>query len=120
MFTLNAVYDADNPSLLISADSVMQAMWAGDLNSDRRVIYQGARNDVDEMFFNVIGEPLNVDNLDNYILPGYLRSDYNLDGNTIFQGPQNDRQMLIFNSILSFPDNRENFLANYVILEQLP
>ena len=120
MFTLNAVYDVDNPSLLISADSVMQAMWAGDLNSDRRVIYQGARNDVDEMFFNVIGEQLNVDNLDNYILPGYLRSDYNLDGNTIFQGPQNDRQMLIFNSILSFPDNRENFLANYVILEQLP
>ncbi len=120
MFTLNAVYDPLNPAILISADSVMQAMWAGDLNSDRRVIYQGAKNDVDEMFFNVIGESANTDNLDNYILPGYLRSDYNLDGNTIFQGPNNDRQMLIFNSILSFPDNREKFLANYVILEQLP
>ena len=70
MFTLNAVYDPLNPSLLISADSVLQAMWAGDLNSDRRVIFQGARNDVDEMFFNVIGEPDNTDNLDNYILPG--------------------------------------------------
>ena len=95
-------------------------MWAGDLNSDRKVIYQGAQNDVDEMFFNVIREPNNSDLLDNYILPGYLRSDYNLDGNTIYQGPANDRQMLIFNTILSFPDNRENFLANYVVLEQLP
>lgn len=105
---------------VVSRDSVEQYMWAGDLNSDRKVIYQGAQNDVDEMFFNVIRELNNSDLLDNYILPGYLRSDYNLDGNTIYQGPNNDRQMLIFNTILSFPDNQEKFLANYVVLEQLP
>jgi len=119
MMRENEVYDTDGKTL-ISADSIEQYMWAGDLNSDRKVIYQGAQNDVDEMFFNVIREPNNSDLLDNYILPGYLRSDYNLDGNTIYQGPNNDRQMLIFNTILSFPDNREKFLANYVVLEQLP
>ncbi len=104
----------------VTGDSLYQAMWAGDLNSDRKVIYQGARNDINVMFVNVIAEPDNSESLENYILPGYLRSDYNLDRNTIFQGPQNDRQMLIFNSILAFPDNQEKFLANYVILEQLP
>ncbi|MEM6316433.1 MAG: hypothetical protein AAF960_02120 [Bacteroidota bacterium] len=104
----------------MNADSTEQYMWAGDVTSDRKVIYQGPGNDIDEMFFRVIASPGNVDNLDNYIVPGYYRTDYNLDGNSIFQGPDNDRQMLIFNSILRFPDNRVKFLANYVILEQLP
>lgn len=104
----------------MNADSTEQYMWAGDVTSDRKVIYQGPGNDVDEMFFRVIAEPGNVDLLDNYIVPGYYRTDYNLDGKSIFQGPENDRQMLIFQSILQFPDNKLKRLANYVILEQLP
>jgi len=72
------------------------------------------------MFFRVIADPANEDFLDNFIVPGYYRTDYNLDGKTIYQGPGNDRQMLIFQSILQFPDNKVKFLANYVILEQLP
>ncbi len=101
-------------------DSTEQYLWAGDVTSDRKIIYQGPGNDVDEMFFRVIAEPNNTDLLDNYIVPGYYRTDYNMDGNSIFQGPRNDRQMLIFQSILQFPDNQVKKLANYVILEQLP
>ncbi len=102
-------------------DSTEQYMWAGDVTSDRKIIYQGPGNDIDDMFFRVIGHEDNqVDNLDNFIVPGYYRTDYNLDGKSIFQGPNNDRQMLIFQSILQFPDNKVKFLANYVILEQLP
>ena len=104
----------------MNADSTEQYMWAGDVTSDRKIIYQGPGNDVDEMFFRVIAEPNNVDLLDNYIVPGYYRTDYNMDGSSIFQGPRNDRQMLIFQSILQFPDNKVKRLANYVILEQLP
>ncbi|MEM1118817.1 MAG: hypothetical protein AAGJ18_00125 [Bacteroidota bacterium] len=104
----------------MNADSTEQYMWAGDVTSDRKVIYQGPGNDIDEMFFRVIADPGNDEFLDNYIVPGYYRTDYNLDGKSIFQGPDNDRQMLIFQSILQFPDNRVKFLANYVILEQLP
>jgi len=104
----------------MNGDSTEQYMWAGDVTSDRRIIYQGPGNDVDEMFFRVIAEPDNIDLLDNYIVPGYYRTDYNMDGNSIFQGPRNDRQMLIFQSILQFPDNQLKRLANYVILEQLP
>ncbi len=104
----------------MNADSTEQYMWAGDVTSDRKVIYQGPGNDIDEMFFRVIADPNNDEFLDNYIVPGYYRTDYNLDGKSIFQGPDNDRQMLIFQSILQFPDNKVKFLANYVILEQLP
>ena len=105
----------------MNSDSTEQYMWAGDVTSDRKVIYQGPGNDIDDMFFRVVGHPDNqVDFLDNFIVPGYFRTDYNLDGRSIFQGPNNDRQLLIFNSILAFPDNKVRFLANYVILEQLP
>jgi len=104
----------------MNKDSTEQYLWAGDVTSDRKIIYQGPGNDVDEMFFRVIAEPNNVDLLDNYIVPGYYRTDYNMDGSSIFQGPGNDRQMLIFQSILQFPDNQVKKLANYVILEQLP
>lgn len=104
----------------MNEDSTEQYMWAGDVTSDRKIIYQGPGNDVDEMFFRVIADPGNVDFLDNYIVPGYYRTDYNLDGRSIFQGPGNDRFDLIFRSILQFPDNKVKFLQNYVILEQLP
>ncbi len=112
----------DENGTITYADTLEQQMWAGDLNSDGKAIYQGGQNDINEMFVNVISlQPLQAGELplDNYILSGYKRSDYNLDGNTIYQGPGNDRQMLIFNSILAFPDNQK-LLANYVILEQLP
>lgn len=107
-------------SMRFNRDTTEQYMWAGDINSDRKVIYQGPNNDVDEMFFKAIAAPGNDDGLDNYIVSGYNRTDYNMDGNSIFQGPKNDRQMLIFQSILQFPDNKLKRLANYVILEQLP
>jgi len=115
----------DSLGTIMYTDSLEQYMWAGDLNSDRKVIFQGGQNDVNEMVANVINEQsipsggTFEDKLENFILAGYRRSDYNLDGNTIYQGPNNDRQMLIFNTILTFPDNQK-LLANYVILEQLP
>lgn len=112
----------DDKGTITYADTLEQHMWAGDLNSDGKAIFQGGQNDVNEMFINVINLQPVVQGelpLDNFILSGYRRSDYNLDGNTIYQGPNNDRQMLIFNSILAFPDNQK-LLANYVILEQLP
>ncbi|MFK7978667.1 MAG: hypothetical protein AB8G86_01680 [Saprospiraceae bacterium] len=104
----------------MNEDSTEQYMWAGDVTSDRRIIYQGPGNDIDEMFFRVIADPGNISSLDNYIVPGYYRTDFDLNGNSIFQGPNNDRQLLIFRSILQFPDNKLKRLANYVILEQLP
>ena len=73
----------------MNIDSTEQYMWAGDVTSDRKIIYQGPGNDIDDMFFRVIGDPDNqVDFLDNFIVPGYYRTDYNLDGRSIFQGTE--------------------------------
>ncbi len=94
-------------------------MWAGDLNSDGRTVYQGPGNDVLNLFTTVIADPDNVGNIANFIRSGYLNADVDLNGRAIYQGPSNDRSMLLFNTILSHPANVNNN-ANYVILEALP
>ncbi len=95
------------------------AMWAGDLNSDGRSIYQGPGNDVNKLFTTVVSDPGNTSFIANYISTGYLTADIDLDGRAIYQGPGNDRAKVLFNVILAYPANGSN-LANYVILEQLP
>ncbi len=94
-------------------------MWAGDLNSDGRTIYQGPGNDVLKLFQTVLQDPGNSTFIANYIVEGYKESDVNLDGRSIYQGPLNDRSMLLLNTILSHPAN-VNLISNYVILETLP
>lgn len=96
-----------------------RTLWAGDLNGDGRVIYQGPNNDVFKLFSDVLSDEGNVDNLANFILPGYKRTDVNLDGKSIYQGPNNDRSMLIIQTILSHPVNTA-LLANYIANEFLP
>ena len=94
-------------------------MWAGDLNSDGRTIYQGPGNDVLQLFTTVLADPGNTTFIANYISEGYLRADVDMNGRAIYQGPLNDRSMLLFNTILSHPANVNNN-ANYVILQSLP
>lgn len=91
-----------------------KAMWSGDLNGDGRIIYQGPQNDVFEMFLHILLDDNNTSYLTNYINRGYTENDFNLDGVVIFQGPNNDRANLLFNTILSHPDNPQNF-ANFII-----
>lgn len=97
----------------------VNAMWPGDLNSDGQTIYQGPNNDINTLFFTVLLEPLNVNQLANFVVNGYKTSDINMDGQTIYQGPANDRSMLLLNSILKAPSN-VNLLTNYIIVQQLP
>lgn len=94
-------------------------MWAGDLSSDNKSIYQGPSNDLFYMLLKVVADTDNSDNLVNYISPGYTPYDIDMDGKTIYQGPKNDRAKLLFNVIFSYPENGST-LANYVILAQLP
>ncbi|MCC6723062.1 MAG: DUF4347 domain-containing protein [Saprospiraceae bacterium] len=96
-----------------------QSLWAGDLNGDRRAIYQGPNNDVFKLFSAVLGSEDNTDALANFILPGYSRADFNLDGNAIYQGPNNDRSMLLVHTILKHPSN-SYYLANLIVMEMIP
>ncbi len=97
----------------------IKALWLGDLNSDGKSIFQGPGNDITSMFFRVVLDPLNGQQLANFVVQGYHREDVNLDGFTIFQGPGNDRSMMLLNSILKSPANT-NLLTNFTILQQLP
>ncbi len=92
----------------------MQSMWAGDLNNDGKVIYQGPGNDVFDIFFHIIEDKENQNYLPNYISSGYTKNDFNLDGKVIFQGPNNDRSILLFNTILAHPANNR-FIPNFII-----
>jgi hypothetical protein len=94
-------------------------MWAGDLNNDNKVIYQGPLNDVFLLFSEVMTAPGNSDNLANFIFSGYHNTDINLDGFSIYQGPSNDRSMLLLNTVLSHPSNNV-LLANFIAQMAMP
>jgi hypothetical protein len=100
------------------------AMWAGDLNADKRSIYQGPNNDIIKLFTTVFNDNGNTARLANFISSGYLDADVDLSGRAIYQGPLNDRAMHLFNVILAHPSNIEKDgqlpLANFVIWQQLP
>ncbi len=94
-------------------------MWGGDLNGDGKVIYQGPNNDVFRLFSRILSEEDNIDNLANFIVPGYEHADFNMDGKVIYQGPNNDRSPLLYNSILVHSSNT-SMLANYIVMDFIP
>ncbi len=89
-------------------------LWSGDLNQDEKTIFQGPRNDIFNMFVEVIADTLNERYLTNYISKYYTVNDFNLDGVTIYQGPNNDRANLLFNTILIHPEN-DSRVANFIL-----
>ena len=93
----------------------MKALWAGDLNSEGKIIYQGPQNDIFDMFLQVLLDQENTNFLTNFISTDYTENDFNMDGTIIFQGPNNDRSILLFNTILKHPDNPHKF-PNFIIL----
>ncbi|MFK7931992.1 MAG: hypothetical protein AB8G22_00700, partial [Saprospiraceae bacterium] len=99
----------------IEEDKAM--LWAGEINGDQKIIYQGPQNDNFNIGYTVLISENNYDFLANYIHPGYSRADVNLDGRTIFQGPNNDRTKLLFNVILAHPENLQ-LVSNFIIQHQ--
>jgi len=94
------------------------AMWAGDVNSDGGIIFQGNDNENNQAFFDILTADDNVDTDINFIYKNYGQTDTNLDCSAIFQGNGNDLNIYFFN-ILNHPENAE-ILPNFEITEQLP
>ena len=90
------------------------AMWAGDLNQDNAVIFQGPNNDIFAMFLAVLLDPANTNHISNFVSHTYSAADFNLDGRVIFQGPNNDRSALLFNTTLVHPENKV-YLSNFIL-----
>jgi len=90
---------------LKNSNGVM-VMWAGDVNKDGKIKYNGASNDKDAILSRVgSGNP-------NNIIYGYERADLNLDGKVKYNGASNDKTIILDNVGVDTPDN--------IITEQLP
>lgn len=94
-------------------------MWAGDMNSDGKIIFQGPSNDIFQLFTLILSNNENTSHLANFILEGYYHEDLNMDGFAIYQGPNNDRANLLYQTILAHPGNSTS-LANFIVKEKLP
>jgi hypothetical protein len=95
-----------------------KALWAGDADGNRSLIYRGGGNDVSTVFSQVYFDTGNVSSLPTYIVQRYLTGDLNLDGEVRYQGAGNDLQV-IFTSVLLYPGNT-GYNQEYIILEQIP
>ncbi len=93
-------------------------LWSGNVGNDGQVIFQGAANDANDIFFEVLQAEDNVNNQVNYIKRGYGKGDLNLNCTTIYQGADNDVNMLFFN-IIFHPANT-TLSPNFIVKEQLP
>ena len=95
-----------------------RALWAGNVDFNSKVLFQGAGVDPAALFSDVLGNPNNEEFLTNFILTGYQRGDVNMDGRAVFQGSPNDVDIIFFNNILH-PENI-NLNANFIINQQVP
>lgn len=93
-------------------------LWAGNSNSDTEIIFQGANNDPNNVFFDVLLAPNNTGTNSNFIHEGYYASDINLDGEIIYQGADNEPNLIFFNVLTNSGNSSTS--TNYIIQEQLP
>ena len=95
------------------------AMWAGDLNLDKRGVFQGSGNDPQRIKTNNDAAPGNVVlKSPSFVSIGYQTGDLNMDGRAIFQGSGNDSNRL-YNIVTS---HSNNILASpsFIIKAQIP
>lgn len=96
-----------------------RANWGADHNGDLLSIFQGPKNDVTNIFLEVIGDDNNLHGLANFIRFGYHPEDFDMDGRVIYQGPENDAVKVLFEVILKHPGNVGQ-LANFIVVGQVP
>lgn len=82
-----------------SINSIL-AMWAGDVNGDGLVKYNGWGNDRIAILSNVT-----YANPDSIIVDKYLSADVNMDGDTKYNGASNDRGIILNEVGIPAPNN---------------
>jgi uncharacterized protein YjdB len=98
-----------------------KAMWAGDFNSDGKVKFAGANDDLGMIFDDVLfNSPTNSAGTSNYNNTfGYYQGDFNMDGKVKFDNPNDDKNLLYF-LVLNYPLNANSFSNFDKILQQIP
>ena len=99
----------------------MNALWAGDANSDSKVKYQGGNSDSNNIFLEVLTFPGNDNGSYNYDFAfGYFRADTNMDGKAKYQGSNNDNSLLFLNIVINYGLNSGSNYNYDSLIEQLP
>jgi VCBS repeat-containing protein len=93
------------------------ALWAGNVNTDKKVVFAGQNNDKDPIFNQVDQAPANLFNSQTYVYNGYHLGDVTMDGSAIFAGQSNDVDP-IFNNVDGHPRNILHS-QTFIIREQL-
>jgi large repetitive protein len=97
-----------------------RGMWAGDVNRDGRVKYQGNTSDRTAILNDMLAQPGNINQEYNYDFGfGYNPGDINMDAKVKYQGGQADRTLLL-NYLLNYPINTQLEYNFDFFLEQLP
>lgn len=87
-----ALYTApapNNTNLPYRLTGAKRTLWAGDMNKDRKIRYNGIANDRLSLL-GVAGATATV--------AGYLKTDINMDGKSKYNGINNDRLLILQNS----------------------
>ncbi|AXG72222.1 internalin-A [Kordia sp. SMS9] len=110
-FGINAQTDAGMPANTLG-------MWAGNVNGDSIVQYQGGTPDTTAILSAALNDPGNFLNFSTFIINGYNDNDVNLSGTTQYEGGVADSPLILQN-VLAHPGNFLNF-STFQIEEQLP
>lgn len=97
----------------------MIGMWAGNVEADISVRYQGSGNDTNSLKDAILADPENTTASNLHSFTGYNIADVNLDGSSRYQGSGNDANT-VKDIILSHPDNQSTPSNLFTITEQLP
>ena len=95
-----------------------RALWAGNSSGTNSISFQGAGNEPNITFFEVLLSSQNTTSQATYIVEGYNMGDTDMNCESIYQGPNNDPGPVFFN-VLTHPENF-NYLTNFSIMQQLP
>ncbi|PTX59489.1 leucine rich repeat (LRR) protein [Kordia periserrulae] len=110
-FGSNAQTDAGMPTNTLG-------MWAGNVNGDNIVQYQGGTPDTTAILSAVLNDLGNFLNFSTFIINGYNNNDVDLSGTTQYEGGSADSPLILQN-VLAHPGNFLNF-STFQITEQLP
>jgi hypothetical protein len=97
-----------------------RALWGGNANSDKKLIFQGPTNDADRVKDDiVVFAQNNPQGNFSYIETGYRQGDINMDGDVKYQGPANDLDAIMFFNVILYPLNT-SYSPIYIIYERIP
>jgi len=117
--SVNQITYGTNAQSIFGMPSGKVGMWAGNVDGNTQIRYQGSGNDTNAIKDKILADIGNTSNSNLYPFTNYNTADVNLDGVIRYQGSGNDANTLK-DIILVHPNNQILPSNLFIILEQLP